>query len=577
MKKQIIIRCIFLCIAVVLISGAASAAILQYNKEKSIESSMRDILTTIALQETGENVDYEKVAGKYGNLSFNYRITVLNKAGEVLGDSAFDKNTMGNHINRPEVKQAMAAGLGYEKRSSETYGKPMLYMALLADTVIYRIAAPVDSINATIMELLPALLAGLLLAIFVSPILAASTAKSLTEPLANVAKMLETLDNKNYSVQLNTPEQEELQPIISTINELTQSISLTMQELSYEKEKTEYLLGSMENGLILVGSDLRVMHINPAAEQFLGESREVVGRNLLLLTRQLKLIDAVKNAVENGTSSLFDLECGEQMRGIISVQVTGVSSAWLERGKANGAIVLITDVTQQRQAEHMRSEFVANASHELKTPITSIGGFAELLAAGVVQEPEKVQEYLLRIKSETHRMALLIEDILRLSCLENNDETSQDYEIVNIKEQINEVLENLSPQVAARGVTVNVQAEDITIRAVPDEIEALVQNLLDNAIKYNCEGGVVNVTLERFKNGARFVVADSGIGIPYEDRARIFERFYRVDKGRNRKVGGTGLGLAIVKHVTSKYGGEILLQSDEGKGTEVTIILPNLA
>ncbi|MEF9853253.1 MAG: ATP-binding protein [Hydrogenoanaerobacterium sp.] len=579
MKKQIIIRCIFLCVAVVLISGAGAAVILQHNKEQNIINGMKDVLTAIALQEKSESEDYTAFVRSYNSPSFKYRITVLSKTGEVLGDSFFDKAAMENHADRPEVKQAMAAGTGYEKRSSETFGKPMIYVAMRKGNIIYRIAAPVDSINATIMDLFPAFLAGLVLALLIAPFLAASTAKTLTKPLKDVAAALknldsDSLDGDSYDVQLPVPSEEELQPIIATINTLTQHISQTVRELSDQKEKTEYLIGSMENGLILVGGDLKVLQINSAAEHFLGENREVVGKKLLLLTRRKKLVDAVKNAIENGASSLFDVDGGEQMNGILSVQVTPVHSEWLERGKRSGAVVLLTDVTVLRQNENMRSEFVANASHELKTPITSIGGFAELLAGGVVKEPEKVQEYLVRIKSETQRMALLIDDILRLSCIENGADDEKAYEPVHLKEQIDELAENLQPQLTAHDIRLEVQAEDIVINAVPDEMETLMQNLLDNAVKYNREGGTVKVTLERCGGALRFVVADTGIGIPYEDRARIFERFYRVDKGRSRKVGGTGLGLAIVKHVVSKYGGELILQSDEGKGTTISVTLP---
>lgn len=570
MKKQIIIRCIFLCVAVVLISGAASAAILQNNKEQSIVTGMRDILKTISLQEGAEKQDYNALAERYSELSFDYRITVLDKNGDVLGDSAADAGAMENHANRPEIKQALAAGLGYEKRPSDTLGEAMLYVALRDGDIIYRIAAPVDTINATAMDLLPALLAGLALALLVAPVLAASTAKSLIKPLSDVADALKTLDDENYNVQLPLPVYEELQPIAASINTLTSNIADTMRELSEEREKTEYLLSSMDSGLILVGNDLRVLHINPAAEGFLGERRNAEGKNLLVLTRQMKLITAVKNAIESGSSSIFDVEGAAEGR-ILSVHVTAVRSQWLEHGRASGAVILIADVTQERMTERMRSEFVANASHELKTPITSIGGFAELLAAGVVEEPGKVKEYLTRIKNETQRMALLIEDILKLSCLENGGSGEQEYEPVNLREQINEVVENMQPQITARGVTVNVNAAEVTINAVPDEMEALVQNLIDNAVKYNREGGTVNVTLEQLGGGARLTVSDDGIGIPYEDQTRIFERFYRVDKGRSRKVGGTGLGLAIVKHVAAKYGGGLTLQSAAGKGTTITV------
>lgn len=574
MKKQIVMRCIFLCVAVVLISGFASAVILQYSKEQSIIHNMRDILAAISLREETADTDYDVLAKTYTKLSLDYRITVLDKQGKVLGDSLFNKDGMGNHADRPEVKQAMAAGTGHEKRSSETFGKPMLYVALRDGDIIYRIASPVDTINATIADLLPALLAGLLLALVVSPVLAERTAKSITRPLANVAEALKTLDSEDYDIKLVSPEYDELQPITDAINSLTRHISETMRELGDQKDKTEYLLGSMENGLILVDHEMRVLQINAAAQRFLGESREAEGKNLLVLTHRMKLIDAVQDAVENGASALFDLLGGEPTGIVLSVHITPIQSDWMTRDKANGAVVLITDVTQERQAEQMRSEFVANASHELKTPITSIGGFAELLAAGVVKDPEKVQDYLLRIKNETQRMAMLIEDILRLSCLENNGENQQNYEPVSLKEVLDEVIGNLQPQIAAHGVTVAVNAAELTVQAVPDEMEALAQNLLDNAVKYNREGGTVTITLERRGNSARFSVADTGIGIPFEAQQRIFERFYRVDKGRSRKIGGTGLGLSIVKHVAAKYGGEISLQSAEGKGTTVIVTLP---
>ncbi|WP_312644650.1 ATP-binding protein [Hydrogenoanaerobacterium sp.] len=574
MKKHIIIRCIFLCVAVVLLSGLASAAILQYNKEQSIVRNMKDILTAISLQEETSTLDYDKLAKVYTKLSFDYRITVMNKVGEVLGDSHFDFATMPNHADRPEIKQAIAAGTGYEKRSSETFGRPMLYVAMRDGDIIYRIAAPVDTINATFLDLLPALLAGLLLALIISPVLASSTAKSITKPLSSVADSLKTLDSDDYAIKLVLPEFDELQPIASTINSLTQHISENMRELSHQKEKTDYLLNNMEDGLILVDHNMRVLQINEAAQKFLGESKSVEGKNLLVLTHQLKLIDAVQNAVEGGTSSLFDLSGNQPVGMILSVHVTAIQSGWMAQGKANGAVILITDVTQERKAEKMRSEFVANASHELKTPITSIGGFAELLAAGVVKEPDKVQDYLVRIKNETQRMAMLIEDILKLSCLENSEESEQNLEPVNLKEVIEEVVENIQPQITARGVQVMVDAQDITVQAVPDEMEALVQNLLDNAVKYNRDGGSVTVTLETHGGAAYLSVTDTGIGIPYEDQPRIFERFYRVDKGRSRKVGGTGLGLSIVKHVAGKYGGEISLKSVEGKGTTVAVSIP---
>lgn len=574
MKKYIIIRCIFLCVAVVLLSGLASAVILQYSKEQAIVRNMKDILMSISLQDETANKDYDALAKAYTKLSFEYRITVINKSGEVLGDSNFNYTDMPNHADRPEIKQAIAAGTGYEKRSSETFGKPMLYVALRDGDIIYRIASPVDTINATFVDLLPALLAGLVLALIISPVLAASTAKSITKPLANVADSLKTLDSEDYDIKVMPSEFDELQPIASTINSLTKHISETMRELADQKEKTDYLLNNMEDGLILVDNNMRILQINTAAQKILGESKSVEGKNLLMLTNKPKLFEAVQNAVQNGVSTLFDFNSSETAGMVLSVHVTAIHSDWMAQGKANGAVILITDVTQERQAERMRSEFVANASHELKTPITSIGGFAELLAAGVVKDPDKVQDYLVRIKNETQRMALLIEDILKLASIENSEQNEQSFEPVDLKEVIEEVIENIQPQITARNVTVTADAQDVVIHAVPDDMEALVQNLLDNAVKYNHDGGSVTVKLEKQGGKVCFSVADTGIGIRYEDQPRIFERFYRVDKGRSRKVGGTGLGLSIVKHVVSKYGGEIFLKSIDGKGTTISVTIP---
>lgn len=569
MKKQIRMRCILLCIAVVLISGLASTAILQYDKEQAVVKNMKDILTAITLREVPDK-DYQTFAVDCNKLSFDYRVTVLDRAGDVLGDSHGDKGQMENHAKRPEVIEALATGVGYDKRSSQTFQKSMIYVAMRQDDVIFRISAPVDDINASFTELIPALLAGLVVALIISPIFAASVAKSITRPFVNVADSLQSLGEKGDEVRLILSEYDELQPIVNTINQLTSGISQSMRELADQKEKTAYLLDNMENGLVLVDNDMRVVQINAAAQRFLGADKEVQGKNLLLLTHQSRLIDAVQSTLRGGVSLMFDLELDEPKGMVLAVQVTAVRSQW----QANGAVLLITDATQQRQAQQMRSEFVANASHELKTPITSIGGFAELLAAGVVKEPDKVQDYLLRIKSETQRMALLIEDILQLARLETADEGGQDLEPVHMDQVVVEILDGLQPQIAKSSVTVEVNAAAVTVDAVPDEMEALVQNLLDNAVKYNKVGGSVTVTLEQRGANLYFAVSDTGIGIPYEHQGRIFERFYRVDKGRNRRAGGTGLGLAIVKHVAVKYGGEVLLQSVQGKGSTIAVTIP---
>ena len=587
MKKYIMIRCVLLCVAVVLISGLTSAAILQYSKEQDVVKNMRDILTAISLRDNanpGEELDYEALAKTYTHLSFDYRVTILDAQGNVLGDSNFDSATMENHADRPEIRQALVAGTGYEKRSSETYGRQMVYVALRNGPLIYRIAAPMERINATIVELIPALLVGLLLALIISPILARRVAASITHPLDCVVDSLEALGSGNYENKLEPSELEELQPIVSTVNTLTKQISHAVGEVRQQKEKTGYLLDNMIDGLVLVDHDMRILQINAAARRFLSEERELEGKNLLMLTHQPRVIEAVSSALKSGASTLFDMQQGggpgarEDSGQVLSVHITAVQSDWMSGGKQNGAVLLISDVTRERRAEQMRREFVANASHELKTPITSIGGFAELLATGVVREEAQVQDYLGRICAETQRMAALINDILRLSRLESGEDGAQPPRVhVALEPLTRNILANLGPQMEARGIVAQVEvqdAEEIVVFAEQEDMETLLTNLVDNAVKYNKEQGSITVSLRRSGIGIRLAVRDTGTGIPAECQPRIFERFYRADKGRSRKVGGTGLGLAIVKHITAKYGGEIRLKSTESVGTEITVLLP---
>lgn len=576
MKKNIIFRCILLCLAVLLISGATSALILQRVKEQDVLKTMDDLITIIALEEQLDESRYGEFVTETQETSMDYRITVLDRSGNVIADSYYDSESLENHADRQEFKQALAAGRGSSKRYSDTYGQDMLYYARLEGDVIYRCATPAGRLNATILELLPALLAGILVAGLISPLLASRIAHSITKPLSDTAESLRPLSDGTFEVKTMPARYSELQPIADTINSLAQRISHSMQELSEQKEKTDYLLDNMADGLLLVDGKGRVRQINNAARRYLGDVTSAEGEMLLVFTHQRRLVKAVDRALQDGESSLFDLEESPLPGRTLSAHVTALQADWLtEPGSpnGNGAVILLTDVTPIRRAEQMRSEFVANASHELKTPITSIGGFAELLAAGAVTDPAKQKEYLERIQSETHRMAMLIEDILRLSRLES-DASEEIHAPVPVARVIEDALEGLRPQIEQKGISVKTDLETLSVQALPDDIRALVVNLLDNAVKYNRSGGTLGVSLHANGTHACFVVSDTGIGIPPEHQSRIFERFYRVDKGRSRSAGGTGLGLAIVKHVTVKYGGEITLQSAEGKGTTISVSLP---
>lgn len=572
MKKYIVIRCILLCLIVLLISGGTSALILEHSREGDAVKQMQDLLNVIALEAPPEDGDYQMFAKQYDDLSLDYRITVLNRDGTVLGDTLYDSESMENHANRPEIKQALAAGNGYEKRYSQTYGTDMYYVALRNGEIIYRIAAPAESIRASFLELFPALLTGLFLGLLLAVLLANRMAKSITRPLTDAVDSLRSLGEESHGTKLMPSQYGEIQPIVDTINSLTRRISDSMRELSVQKEKTDYLLDNMADGLLLVDGELRVRQANAAARQFLKSREGQVGENILLFTHRQSLVSAIKRAVEKRIATLFDItgEGGE----ILSAHVTPIRAEWLSKEKPDGAVLLITDVTRERGVEQLRREFVANASHELKTPITSISGFAELLSEGMVADKNKQQEYLNRIQGEARRMSALINDILKLSELENGEEDGcGEMEEISLKAVIQEASEALRPQMEKKNLSLVMDGGDISVTAWPDDIRSLVVNLLDNAVKYNRDAGNIRVSLHSGEE-AELTVTDTGIGIPLEYQARIFERFYRVDKGRSRQAGGTGLGLSIVKHVVVRYGGSISLVSREGEGTSITVRLP---
>lgn len=290
---------------------------------------------------------------------------------------------------------------------------------------------------------------------------------------------------------------------------------------------------------------------------------------MLMLTHDPEISGRVLRCVENGSASVFDLTVRLQDR-IYSMSVNPVSSQWLDRG----AMIILTDVTETRTAEEMRRQFVANASHELKTPVTSIRGFAELLCSGMVKDPDQTKDYLTRIQSESSRIDNLVSDILGLSLLDDQ-KSPKNIEHIDLRNEAAEIVENLMPQAGERKVSLSlIQSEhEVSMDADRNDLRRLIQNLVNNAIKYNKEGGSVTVSLQNSGDQVMLTVEDTGIGIPQAQIPRIFERFYRVDKGRSRSVEGTGLGLSIVKHIVASYGGSIEVKSQLGIGTKIVVTL----
>ncbi len=573
MKRAIFRRCVLVALAALLLSAAVSSAILYAMRMQEMKSSMLLLLKTVKSQ-----IEYDISHGTYlpgdevGKYN-EYRLSIVDGNGKVLADSRASAAQMDNHANRPELVEAKQSGVGSSVRYSATLGGMFTYMAMRVSEDLYiRLAMEIEVLNAIFKSLLPSTVIGLVFAAAITPFIASRVTERITQPLFSARDRIEQITLDDEPVPLPTPQYEELAPIMDSVNTLSMRIHEALGQLQDERERTKTLLDNMEEGLAVIDSRLRVSSINNACERYMGASN-VQGRNIVYLTRDKKVQDAIEIAVRQGRSTIFDLPSHEEGR-ILSVRITPARGSIVLAGagrEERGAILLLTDVTTVRANERMRSEFVANASHELKTPITSIKGFADLLASGLVEGEQTKVDYLGRITAEATRMTSLINDIIKLSELENGKRPETE-EQVDICALARELAERLAPIAKQKDVAIAVTGEKVLLRARREELRQIVSNLMENAVKYNKQGGSVTVSCRSDGETVSVTVADTGIGIAREHHARVFERFYCVDKGRSRTVGGTGLGLSIVKHAVASLGGEILFESRVGVGTTITVV-----
>lgn len=371
-----------------------------------------------------------------------------------------------------------------------------------------------------------------------------------------------------------TPEPETLQfeDLSDSAYELARTASVVsnrVKELYIENKRVEYLLDNMREGLVVLHRDLSILLINHSALSFFDVSEDIKGQNVLKLTHTPAVSESLQSVTVTGKPVAIDYK----VPGVKTILQILINAVYNEENEINGAIMIISDVTEIRLAEQIRSEFVANASHELKTPLTSIKGFSELIDSGIIEDPEKVHGYLEQICSETERMIGLINDILKLSEIEStvHDTRKVQLSLRMLAEKVTASLEN---QINAKKITVSVTGDIGNIEGNSDHLQQMLLNLIDNAVKYNVVGGRVDIAIKNTADKVSLSVCDTGVGIPQESQQRVFERFYRVDKSRSRKQGGTGLGLSIVKHIVELYKGTINLKSEVGKGTSITVTLP---
>ena len=474
------------------------------------------------------------------------RITLVAPDGTVLYDNIMtDKSRLENHAERKEIKDAKENGFGEEKRLSKTIGKETYYYALrLRGGNIIRTAKTTASVYGVFLNVLPQsllIIAAILLACL-------TVARSLTR------KIIDPMNR--FDFEKNTKIYDELSPFIRTITVQKEQIETALDEVTKKSAVIDAITGNINEGLILTSKDGVVLSANESAMSILGIKTAPVGKSILETTRNVTILTHIKTAL-SGENNNTTLEIESRTYHIFFSSVTG------------GVLILFLDITEKAKAEKMRREFTANVSHELKTPLTTISGYAELLSNGIVK-PEDIIDISGKMKSESARLLALIEDIMRLSELDETDGTKS-FEPFDLTGLTREVVEMLNPKAEEHQITVNIPKEKHTITANRPMMFELLYNLIDNAIKYNKPNGSVTVTVTQSGKGTQIVVKDTGIGIDQKHHARIFERFYRVDKSRSKKSGGTGLGLSIVKHIAAYHGGGVEIASALDVGTEIRV------
>ena len=546
MTKKIFRTILAVGIAVILLSTALFCTVLlrHYTTRVFDELEMEAALAARGVELEG--ADY--LAG----LDPQNRVTWISGDGSVLYDSRADAGAMENHLEREEVQEALSGRVGEAERYSDTLSIRTLYVALpLSDGSVLRVASDQSSVVSLVVELIPSLALVLILTIALGALLAYRLSRAIIRPI--------------LALDLSHPEDcdtyEELTPLLRRIHSQSETIQSQMEELERQRSEFTAITENMSEGFLLMDSRTNLLSCNSSALRLLDAPRAEVGESVLHLNRTEAFRRVVDEALQGRHSEAL-LERGDKCYQLLANCVQ-------REGQVVGAVIAILDVTERESREALRREFTANVSHELKTPLTSISGFAELMKAGTVP-PETVPEFAGDIYREAQRLITLVEDIIHLSQLDE-DLVPLERGAVDLFAVARDVVQRLTPAAERAGVALTLTGGETTVEGVRQVLDEMVANLVDNAIKYNRPGGSVAVEVTVAEGKPRLTVRDTGIGIPAAHQERVFERFYRVDKSHSKEVGGTGLGLSIVKHATAYHNASVSLESTEGVGTTVTV------
>lgn len=482
-----------------------------------------------------------------------YRLTLIAADGTVLADTKADAAQMENHAEREEVSEALQTGSGASARYSKTLTEKTDYLAKrLPDGTVLRISASRITAFRLFFKMILPLSFVFLLAVVVSAFLAKRLSKSVVKPLNRIS----------FDAPLDSNTYEELTPALKHMDAQNKQIRQQFQELQKMQNEFETITANMSEGLVLLNSKGFVVHMNTAAQKLFAFQTDCVGKDFLTVDRSVEVTQCIRSALAGNSAERYI----HKNESVYLFRCSSIS----ENGKNAGAVLLVIDVTEKVHAERLRREFTANVSHELKSPLQSIIGSAELMENGLVK-PEDLPRFVGHIKTESARLLTLINDIIRLSQLDENTEMAK--ETVDVYAVANEVAVTLEPVAQKRNIRLYVNGSAAPIQSVRQLVYEILYNLCDNAVKYNKDGGTVTVEVVPENGKVRLSVADTGIGIAPEYRERIFERFYRVDKSHSKETGGTGLGLSIVKHAVQYLNGQVSVESNEPEGSVFNVLL----
>ncbi len=487
------------------------------------------------------------------------RITLIDTDGTVLFDNTTDADTMENHSDREEFISAQARGVGESTRYSETSAEVTYYYALKLDNgMVVRVSGTQGSLYALFVKTLPPIVVFLLVALALSLILSRTAARKIVEPINEIDPECPD-DFTAY---------DELAPLLNKIKALSGKVDEQITEIQRRQQEFTAITEHMSEGLLMVDKNANVLSCNSAAQRFLGVSSVDTHRSVININRSTDFTSTVEKAL-SGKPCEYVMKRGERAYRVMANPVFDDDST------VTGTIVVILDVTDSEEADKLRREFTANVSHELKTPLTSISGFAEIMAGGMAKEAD-MKHFAGLIYSEAQRLITLVNDIIKLSRLDEAD-TSQEKSTARLIEDADlysvavDVAQRLSSLAKKHSVTIEVHGAPTRIKGDSLVLDEMVYNLVENAVKYNVSGGRVDITTAEENGAVKLIVSDTGIGIPCDEQQRVFERFYRVDKSHSKEIGGTGLGLSIVKHAAAYMGAAVELSSTQGEGTTVTV------